>query len=141
MSPGPNVAVWSSNEPLVIRNWRAWPAGTVTLAGTIPKNSTPCLPATPTSTMPAGATVCGRRLAIFVSRLYWFATFLLCALAVGIFLDFLSTVTVPFMPGWMLQKYVYLPALVKVTVTGLGLGASGSPVSSRLEPLYLTFLP
>jgi hypothetical protein len=45
------------------------------------------------------------------------------------------TVTVPFMPGWMSQKYVYLPVFANLTVIGLTLAASGSPEFRDLRPL------
>ena len=63
------------------------------------------------------------------------------ALADGTDLPLALTVTVPFMPAWMLQKYVNLPAFLKVTVIGLGLSASGRPLTIRLLPLNESFLP
>ena len=50
------------------------------------------------------------------------------------FADRARTRTVPFIPGWMSQKYVTVPAFVKRTVIGLVLGPAGAPLCTLVVP-------
>ena len=55
-------------------------------------------------------------------------------LAVGMLAFLRLTTTWPSMPGWMSQKYVYLPFFGNLTRIGLGLCSRGRPEPTRLLP-------
>src|SRR3712207_9267527 len=70
-SPGPIVAVWASNEPLLIRNVTGSPTPTVVVLRKNLKFSTPPAPAAPISTVLAGGSGVSSRLAVALARLTW----------------------------------------------------------------------
>ena len=74
-------------------------------------------------------------LAILKSRSICALSALASALADGIALDLATTWTTPSIPGCRSQKYLTVPALVNLTVRGLGLSPNGIGVSTPFFPV------
>ena len=127
MSPGPAVAVWISREMAGIANVTVVPGDTVRLDGRKANSSTPPLPAAPRPTVLVGDDCAASVLATAAAALPCLATRFASAFADGI-LPFLTR-TVPAMPGWTLQRKWKVPTFLKRRIAGLGLSASGRPVS------------
>ena len=102
-SPGPNVAVCTSNEGCDIVNLTVVPSGTVSVSGSIPKNSTPALLAAPSSTVFAGGSVFLSFRAALTALSTCLSTARSSSRFDGIVPPFL-TCTLPFIPGCTSQK-------------------------------------
>src|SRR4051794_25628087 len=139
--PGPNVAVCASNERTDIAKRTVVPCATVLTSGSIPKYSTPPFAEPPTDTLFAPGTTFLSFLARLRAAASCFLTAFLSFFALGTFACAPLTTTRPIMPGWMSQKYVNVPFLVNLTVTGFGVAASGRPDSIRALPWRLNDLP
>ena len=86
-----------------IENFSVVPTGTVWVAGYMAKDSTPRGPEAPTLTLPAATLVLVRALAVLSADETWVFSFLESAYTDGMAWLLDTTLTVPFMPAWMVQ--------------------------------------
>ena len=100
-SPGPNVAVCTSNEGCDIVNLTVVPSGTVSVSGSIPKNSTPALLAAPSTVFAGGSVFLSRAALTALSTCL--STARLSSCFDGTAPSFLTR-TLPFIPGCTSQK-------------------------------------